>query len=181
MVLLLAGQAQAGEWLLGIGYDRGGDQLGTAVDVNTGNRQTVRTNEGPEFSVGRVYCNDAAKQFETLVSIGYKNGGPIGKDGEVSFTSWPVTVMEFYRPNAIRLGAGLVYGLRPQYTTQGIGIPKTVNKIDNALGLMAQIGWAPIGQQYSIDLRYTSIKYQPELLNRKLDGSTFGISASGRF
>jgi hypothetical protein len=172
--------AQANQWVLGLGYDGGGDKLGAArFPDNT--TQTLRTNEGLEISIGRVFPLERVSQFEFVVTAGYKNGGPIGTGGEVTFTSWPVIAMGFFRPNDVHLGAGLAYQLSPRYITQGINTARTTHKFDNAVGMVAQIGWAPITQRYSFDLRYTSIKYQEQALPIKIDGSTIGVYASGRF
>ena len=56
------------------------------------------------------------------------------------------------------MGLGLGYHLHPQLN---VNLPSGyINKYDNAFGLIAKFGWAPIGAHYSIDLRYTSIRYQ---------------------
>jgi hypothetical protein len=113
--------------------------------------------------------------------MGYKNGGPIGTDGEITFTTWPLMAMAFYRPSDIRFGAGLAYNLFPVLTTEFTKVPRIHYKFDNALGAVAQIGWAPIRQRYSFDLRYTAITFHSSEGLEKINGNTFGVYASGRF
>jgi hypothetical protein len=188
-------QAQAfdAKWEVGMGYDGGGDKL-ASVTVNnslTGNStQSVSVGEGVAFTVGAAMSNDDAKQFETVASIGYKTGGPRADNGKLTFTSVPLSVMEFYRPNDLRLGLGATYSISPEYTED---TPQSKGNIsyDNALGFVAQVGWAPVQQRYSVDLRYTSIKYQASKANfgginyigngNKVDGSSVGIYGSIRF
>jgi hypothetical protein len=191
--LLGAMQAQAFEakWDLGFGYDVGGDRLGT-VSVN-GSDTNVNTNKGAAFTLGAAFANDDAKQFETAASIGFKTGGPRAKNGTVTFTSLPLSLMEFYRPNDVRLGLGLSYNMSPEYTQSIDGASDNGSlTFKDAMGLVAQVGWAPINQRYSVDLRYTSIKYQPNVLKvggasydasrlSKLDGSSLGFYTSIRF
>jgi outer membrane protein W len=193
MSLAGAAQAQAGDvkWDLGLGYDVGGDRLGT-VSVN-GSDTNVNTNKGVAFTIGAAMVNDEAKQFETSATIGYKTGGPKADNGTVSFSSIPLTIMQYYRPNDMRLGVGLNYNISPEYKQSIDG--RTDNggiSFDDTLGLVAQIGWAPPAQKFSIDLRYTSIKYKASAAKfgnvnynvsnvDKFDGSSVGFYTSIRF
>jgi hypothetical protein len=196
MGLAGAMQAQAfdAKWEVGLGYDGGGDKL-ASVTVNSNltgsSTQSVSVGQGVAFTVGAAMSNDDAKQFETVASIGYKTGGPRADNGKLTFTSVPLTLMEFYRPNDMRLGLGVTYSLSPEYTED---TPNSKGSIsyDGAVGLVAQVGWAPVAQRYSVDLRYTSIKYQPSSANfngvnysgsgaPKSDGSSIGLYGSVRF
>ena len=191
--LLGAAQAQAfdAKWDLGSGYAVGGDRLGS-VSVN-GSNINVNTNKGVAFSVGASITNDDAKQFETVASIGFKTGGPRAENGTVAFTSLPLTLMQHYRPNDMRLGLGVSYNISPEYKQNIDGQNDNGSlSFDDALGLVAQLGWAPVAQKYSIDLRYTSIKYTANAAKfgnvnynvsnlSKFDGSSIGIYSSIRF
>jgi hypothetical protein len=181
ILCILTIQAHSAQWQLGLGYDRGSEDVGTVRFTNTGATQTAKANEGLELSVARVFANHESSQFETAISLGYKNGGPIGTDGEITFTAWPLLAMEFYRPSNIRVGVGLAYYLFPLVTTEFTKVPRTHYKFDNALGSVVQIGWAPLGRSYSFDLRYAAIKFQSSEGFGKLNGNTFGAYASGRF
>jgi outer membrane protein W len=182
LALGLIGAAQAhaleAKWDLGFGYDAGGDKLGTAFYTN-GDSTNVNANQGAAFTVGAAIANDDAKQFETVASIGFKTGGPRAENGKVTFTSFPLTVMEYYRPSDVRLGVGLTYDMSPRFTVDAPNGSGTVD-FDNALGAVAQIGWAPLAQRYSVDLRYTSMNFKTGN-SAKVDGSSVGIYTSIRF
>jgi outer membrane protein W len=181
-------------WDLGLSYDLGGDKLATVtVDNNIGgnSNQTVRLGQGATFSVGGAFANDQAGQFETVGSIGFKTAGPRAENGKVTFTAFPFTLMQYYRPSDVRLGLGITYNLSPEYEADLSGGNENV-KYDDALGLIAQIGWAPLSQRYSLDLRYTSIKFKANSANfngvnynvnnaPKFDGSSLGFNATVRF
>jgi hypothetical protein len=180
--LICAIQVQAVEtqFELALGHDRGGE----GIQVGQANpRDYANANEGFMLTVGGAFANDAAKQFETAISIGYKTSDPWAPYGEVSFRAIPLTVMEFYRPADVRLGLGVTYSINPVFTYKpsGPSEDRFIFKLDNAVGVVAQIGWAPISGSRSIDLRYTSIKYGAGNLNQKFDGSGFGVHFSTRF
>jgi hypothetical protein len=194
--LMAAMQAYAIEprWELGLGYDGGGDEL-TTVQVNSNltgtSSQTVRVGQGAAFAVGAAFANDEAKQFETVATVGFKTGGPRADNGKATFTSMPLTLMQFFRPNDLRLGLGATYNIGPEFT-QKLANSNIDASYDDAMGVVAQVGWAPVAQRYSVDLRYTSIKYQLKSakfngasLNvnnvAKADGSSVGIYGSVRF
>jgi hypothetical protein len=187
-------QAAGVKWELGLGYDGGGDEL-TTVQVNsslTGNSsQTVRVAQGAAFTVGAAFANDEAKQFETVASLGFKTGGPRADNAKATFTSMPLTLMQFYRPSDVRLGLGGTFNLSPEFT-QKLTNNNVEVSYDDAFGLVAQVGWAPLAQAYSVDLRYTSIKFQPKSAKfngtnintsnaSKSDGSSIGLYGSVRF
>jgi hypothetical protein len=175
---------------LGLSYDVGGDKLGTALFTN-GNTRSVRANEGVMFTVGVAIPNDPAKQFETVASIGYKVGGPFAENGKLTFNTVPLTLMEFYRPGSVRIGLGLTYHISPKYTQDVPGNSGSVN-FSNTLGYIAQVGWAPTGRNFSVDLRYTAIRYKEDSANfngriinvanaSKVNGDSVGVYGSYRF
>jgi outer membrane protein W len=181
-------------WELGLSYDLGGNKLATVrVDSNIGgsSNQTVRVGQGATFSLGGAFINDQAGKFETVGSLGFKTAGPRAENGKVTFTTVPVTLMQYYRPGDVRMGLGVTYNISPEYEADLSGGNENI-KYDDALGLIAQIGWAPLSQRYSLDLRYTSIKFKPNSANLngvnfstnnapKFDGSSLGFNATVRF
>ena len=80
----------------------------------------------------------------------------------MNWSAIPVEVLEHYRFNSLRMGLGISYQINPQLK---VNIPSgslnnKVDKYDNALGFVIQFSWVPVREHYSIDLRYTSIKFQ---------------------
>ncbi len=166
---------------MGLSFDAGGATVDTA-SYNNGDSQTIRMNEGMTISVGAAIPNDAARQFETVLSAGYKLGGAVGSNGGKDLTSMPITAMQFYRPNDVRLGIGASYFIDPKYKVEVKGSSQNFSvAFDSPVGLHAQIGWAPKNEKYAIDLRYTSVKFQVKGSSVKFDGSTVGLGMNVRF
>lgn len=168
-------QASELKGVAGIGLDFGGDTLATAVYRN-GTSSDVKADEGMVFNAGGVMIID---QYETQLTIGYKFGGPIARNGSVTWNTVPVELIQFLRANNVRIGLGFCYQLNPKLVVDTPGSSYT-NEYDNALGTIAQIGWAPVDMPFSIDLRYTSIKYKQNNVGNaeEISGNVVGVYSS---
>jgi hypothetical protein len=177
---LSAAAVQAAEFkgVVGIGVDVGGDTLATAVYTD-GTTADVKANNGLVFNGGAVMIVDS---YETQATVGYKFGGPIGKNGTVTWDTVPLELIQFLRASNVRIGLGLIYHINPRLTVDIPGASYTIN-YDNAFGTVAQIGWAPLNMPFSIDLRYTAIKYRQSNINnaQEASGAAFGIYSSYYF
>jgi len=179
MLSLSAVSVQAAEFrgVVGIGFDLGGDKLlsGTYTDGST---WEVKANQGLLLNGGVVMVTG---DFETQATVGYKFGGPTAKNGSVTFDVIPLELIEFYRAGNARMGLGISYHLNPKLK---VDIPGSIlngdYNFDDALGMVAQIGWAPAGGIYSIDLRYTAVNFkQKNVTNAKdINGNVAGLYAS---
>lgn len=151
----LPAQAVEMKGVVGFGFDLGGEKVATATYTD-GTTVDVNANQGLTINGGVVLVTG---DFETQATVGYKFGGPQAKNGSITWDTVPVELMEFYRTGSIRMGLGFSYQNSPKLV---IDIPGTssTTKYDNALGTVVQVGWAPAGSIYSIDLRYTAIKYK---------------------
>jgi hypothetical protein len=169
------------QWLVGIGFDNGGDELGM-LSFTTGSVSSIKANKGLVLNFGVLFPTIKASNFSTQVTIGYKIGGVKAGNGSVIWSAIPIEALEYYNMGGVRVGLGLSYHFNPMLE---IKIPgsNSVDQYKNALGLVAQIGWAPTAAAYSIDLRYTSIKYQLSVAPNapSTNGSSVGIYASYSF
>lgn len=169
------------EWLVGLGADFGGEELGQ-LTYSDGSTASVYANKGIAFFFGVILPNGRDSDFSTQLSLGYKLGGPRAINTDVTWSALPLEVIEYYRAGSLRTGLGLSYQLNPQLS---VNTPATsyVDKYNNALGFIAQIGWAPVREHFSLDLRYTSIKFQGNgvIGPANADGSVTGIYTSFRF
>jgi len=177
-----AAKARAVEWVIGLGMDVGGEELGK-VYYTDGSSASVKANNGVALNLGAIVSNGKHSDFSTQFTLGYKIGGPRGAaNGDVTWSAIPLEIIEYYRANRLRMGLGINYQIRPQLS---VNLPATsyINKYKNAAGIIAQIGWAPPTGHYSVDLRYTSIKYQlSDVLDAPtVDGSVIGLYTSYRF
>jgi hypothetical protein len=166
--------------VVGVGSDFGGDVLLSGT-YTSGSTWEAKANEGLLFNAGVVMVTG---NFETQGTVGYKFGGPQASNGSVTFTVVPVEVIEFYRAANIRAGIGLSYHSSPtlEVSVPGFAGNGTYN-FNDAMGTVIQIGWAPTGGKYSIDLRMTSVNFkQKNVVGAKdINGNTAGIYASYYF
>lgn len=169
------------EWVVGLGIDLGGEVLGTVVYTD-GTSAPVKANNGVFVNVGAILANGKNSPFSTQMTVGYKYGGPKGLGGDVTWSAIPLEVIEYYRASSLRMGLGLAYHLRPQLSVN-LPASSSTDKYNNAIGFIAQIGWAPAKEHYSVDLRYTSIKFQSSDVPDAptVDGSVAGLYTSYRF
>ena len=170
-------QAATFRGVVGLGYDSGGDVLFRGI-YTSGSTWEVRANQGLLINGGVVM---ATGSFETQLTVGYKFGGPTATNGSVTFDVIPVEVMEFYRTSNVRMGLGLSYHNSPKVVVDvpGSSLNGTY-KFDNAMGIVAQIGWAPVKSPFSIDLRYTGITYKQSNISNAKDtnANAIGVYAS---
>ena len=169
------------EWLVGLGADFGGGELGQ-ITYSDGSTATVNANKGVAFYFGVILPNGRESDFSTQLTLGYKLGGLRGTNGDVTWSAIPLELIEYYRVSSLRMGLGISYQINPQLS---VNVPASsyVDKYKNSIGLIAQIGWAPVKEHFSVDLRYTSIKFQGDNVQgpANVDGNVSGIYTSYRF
>ena len=177
MLAVVTAHAVEFRGVVGFGMDFGGDVLlsGTYTDGST---WEAKANQGLVLNGGVVMVTG---DFETQATIGYKFGGPQAKNGSVTFDEMPIDLLEFYRTSNIRTGLGISYLSSPKLV---VDIPGNVKngtyKFDNAIAYVAQIGWAPEKSPFSIDLRYTMVKFkQSGVANAQdINGNVVGLYMS---
>jgi hypothetical protein len=82
------------------------------------------------------------------------------------------------------MGLGLSYHSNAKLD---VSVPNSslngVHEFDDAVGSVAQIGWAPAGSKYSVDLRYTTATFKVKgVANAKdINGNVAGLYASYYF
>ena len=169
------------QWVIGLGIDIGGDELGKVYFAD-GSTKAVNANQGYVLNMGALIQNGKSRTFSTQLSVGYKLGGQWGDNGSVTWRSIPIEVIEFYQAGSMRVGLGLGYQLKPRLE---VSIPSSsyTDQYNNALGVIAQFGWSPAKEPYSIDLRYTAVKYQPSSTSNTttVKGNVVGLYASYKF
>lgn len=184
-LFMFVGFAQAADdeikGLVQLGWDWGGEKIFTGTYIN-GPNFSIRANEGIIFDVGVSIPNmhtDSGGVLETQAMIGLKYVTAMGSNGKVSFTSFPLTLIEQYKwKSGFIIGAGLTYQLKPDLA--GGGVLSVVQvRMDNALGLIGQIGYG--NEMATIGLRYTKISYQPRLYTGKIQGDGFSIFTQLKF
>lgn len=169
------------QWMIGLGIDVGGDGLGKVYFAD-GSAKPVNANQGYVLNVGTLLRNGKSRTFSTQLSVGYKLGGQWGDNGSVTWRSIPIEVIEFYQTENMRVGLGLGYQLKPRLE---VSIPSSsyTDQYNNALGMIAQLGWSPAKGHFSIDLRYTVAKFQSNSAsnNATVKGNVAGLYTSYKF
>lgn len=180
LTILASVSAQAAEYkgVIGAGLDFGGDTLATAVYTD-GTTTDVKTNQGFTINGGAVMI---IAPYETQLTVGYKFGGPQAKNGSITWDVIPIEIIQFIRASNMRVGLGFSYHNNPKLVVDIPGTSSTV-KYDDALGTVVQVGWAPADLPFSIDLRYTAIKYRQSNASnaQEKSGNVLGIYSSFYF
>lgn len=181
LIVLGSTTSQAGEFkgVVGIGWDMlGGDTVVTGTCTACGTPEQ-KANNGLAFNVGGVMINDS---YETQATIGYKYGSPVGENGTITWQAIPVEIIQFYRTSNMRIGLGFIYQINPRLVVDVPGL-NYANYYDNAFGTLVQIGWAPVGEPYTIELRYSPMTYRQNNspYPQQVNGSVFGIFSSYYF
>lgn len=184
-LFLGAGLARAADndgmkYILQIGYDHGGETVAWVQYIN-GPAARVRANEGLilDFGVSVPNMNMGGSLLETQAMAGLKYVTTTGANGKISFTSFPLTVIEqFTWRYGIMIGAGATYQLNPDLS--GTGVASTLQvRMKNALGYIGQVGYT--SKQATFGVRYTKIEYQPKLYTGKIKGDGFGFFGALKF
>ncbi|MDH4121276.1 MAG: hypothetical protein OEV94_06200 [Deltaproteobacteria bacterium] len=80
--------------------------------------------------------NDS-KDFETQISISWKNNSITATNQSFDFTRYPLDVLFFYRGDGYRLGGGLTYHISPVLSASGSLISGSTT-FNNAPGLLLE-------------------------------------------
>jgi hypothetical protein len=165
--------------VVGIGWDMlGGDTVVTGTCTACGTPEQ-KANNGLAINVGGVMINDA---YETQATIGYKYGSPVGENGTITWEAIPIEIIQFYRASNMRIGLGFVYQINPRLVVDVPGL-NYENNYDNAFGTLVQMGWAPVGEPYTIELRYSPVAYKQNnsAYPQEANGSVFGVFSNYYF
>lgn len=173
--------------VISVGYEPGGDKLLNVIFTNS-DSASIRANEGVSLSAGAMFYHTSDLTWQTQAMVGVKYMPIYAHNGRAEWITYPIEVMGFYNTNLLRFGAGLVYHINPHIDTSGAVSPYQAD-LDNAFGYIVQVGFrAKKRQGFSVDLRYTSIRYSGDLVVggvsqtvSNADGSSIGVQVSALF
>jgi len=149
------------------GYDAGGDKI-VNINYSNGKTDSIRANEGLRLGAGVSLLNEAGN-VEFLGTASVKYLYLHADNANLTWMSFPLDALVFYRRQSFRLGGGLTYAMNPQILGSGAAASVEM-KLDNELGAVLQGDYlvGPI----SLGLRYTMLEY-------KLSGSTVKSNGLG--
>ena len=170
--LLIGNVSHAQDLLLQLSTEIGGDKL-TKVSYTNGETDSIRADGLIHLAIGTTFATapESSPSLETQFTVGWKFDNSGAKNGEISWTRYPVELLQFYTNEKWRLGAGLTYHLRPTLKSKGVVDGINVN-FDDALGLVFEVDYINSGKNY-IGARVVLIDYQIE--DTSVDGNSIGI------
>ena len=164
--------------VLQLAYDVGGDELVT-IQHDYELDYTIKAGDGLSFEAGMAIDNPMSNlEFQFLV--GYKTDSDSAYNGEIEWSSIPLTALALVKSYGWKFGGGITYHLNPELDG-GFGSDTINYNFDNAIGVVAQIQYSPI-DTFAIGLRATFIEY--ELKNRpsdRADGTSIGVVGTFKF
>lgn len=166
--------------VVSLGALGGGDKL-SSVDVRIG-RTTVTENVR---AGGSVDVRGGAEfvfhpQWSLQLTAGYVTDGVRADNGKVTFTAWPVEALAHYRfVDAWRVGAGIRVPLRARYEETG-DAGNFDARFNTRVSPLIEVEWLVI-PSVGIKLRGMHEVYKVDGSSQKVDGNSFGLSASYYF
>jgi len=151
------------------GYDAGGNNV-VNVTYTNGNTDSIRANEGVYAGGGVSVLNDA-RNIEFLGTLSVKYLGLHASNGDVTWLSYPLDALFFYRRQSFRLGGGLTYAIKPR--VKGTGDASYIDmKFDDAVGVVLQVDY--LLESVNLGLRYTILDYKGG--GNTIKGNGVGVS-----
>jgi hypothetical protein len=155
----------------------GGDKLAT-VEYRHGPDVDIRA--GGLLLLGVGVDHEFDNRFELQATANYLTDRADGRNGEVSFSRWPIELLGFYRMGNHRFGGGATYHINPKFDVDIDDGDNFTVDFDNALGFVAEYDYF-ILRQLSVGVRGTLIKYKSSDIDGDIDGNSIGIVVSGYF
>jgi hypothetical protein len=160
-----------------IGLTFGGDTF-TKVKFDNGDNDNIKAGELAIFSAGAIYEQE---NWQVQGTIGYYSDRASGDNGDVCFTRIPLEVLGFWKKDNFRLGAGITHHLNPEFEVDIDGsIANGTIDFDDATGFVIQ-GDYFFANQFGLGLRFTSVEYEADFLEKKIDGDSVGFLVSYAF
>lgn len=157
--------------IVAIGLTFGGDTF-TTVQFDNGDNESIKAGELALFGGGLVYEQD---NWQIQGTINYYSDRTSGENGDVCFTRIPVELLGFWKQGNFRLGGGITHHLNPEFE---IDIDNSAEngtiEFNDATGFVIQ-GDYLFSNQFGLGLRYTSIEYEVDFVNEKVDGDSVGV------
>ncbi|MFM2600176.1 outer membrane beta-barrel protein [Vibrio fortis] len=183
ILMALASQANATtfDFVIGAGYDFGGETMST-WQYSNGDSDKVESNDGLLFYGGvDVPVTEA---WRARATVGYKGTSTSASNGDVTFDRIPLELLALYNINNHNFGAGVTYHTSVEYTCDVTNICDFTIPFEDSLGFIAQYEYQiPVGKDNRIALgaRYTHIDYTVKENNQTIDSGGFGLNISFLF
>lgn len=166
----------ANGFVLGVELSGGGDDIAV---MTSGDH--IKAGELLYFGAGYNYSLNSDNTLFLRSMLGFKFVALNAKNGDLTFTRFPLDFIFIKRLDAFSLGAGPTYHLSPSYEGTINGVSSKID-FDNSLGFLVQ-GSYYFAQQTELGVRFTSIDYKTNTpivlpggtVTKKLSGNSLGI------
>ncbi len=171
LALAMSSNVYAVKWVAEGGIHVGGDNLATATFTNG---DTSKITAGSLLAVGIGPQIDLSENSHLRILLNYKTDNISARNGNLSFTRFPIDLLYFYQTEQWNFGGGLTYHLNPELSGDGLASGVS-GSYDNALGYIAEVDFR-LGEFFYIGGKLTFINYEPQQINEKtVDGNSIGV------
>lgn len=158
------------------GITYGGDKLAT---VHYTNGDDTDIHAGGLLLFGLGVDHQFGNQWEVQATLNYLFDTANAKNGDVTFSRWPLDVLAFYRNGSHRFGGGLTYHMNPKFDIDVPGTKLTVD-FDDAIGTVLEYDYF-FSENISLGVRGTLISYKSSDVSDDINGNSIGITLNGYF
>jgi hypothetical protein len=169
---------------LSVGYDFGFTNL-VKVTYSDGTSGSIRANGGPVWAVGATFLKFLDGRLSTRATVGFKYDSLKASNGSVTYTAFPVEVVEQLNEGPVRLGAGLSLSLAPRLGGSGVAASLDT-RFDPSVGVLLEaryvfgFGGAP-GQGLGIGPRFLWQRLRSTSTGAAVDANALGLAIDFTF
>lgn len=164
-----------------MGYEMGGDKV-VEVVYTDGSSDSINGGDGFFLNVGSLTELTNEGDWQLGLSVGFKYSGITASNGDISLTRFPVQATIYKDLDEHRFGLGFVYhsGITLDGSGEGSWVNDYSDDLTSQVGVEVQYGYS-FNPYWSLGVRYTSITYTSDALDKDIDASSGGIIVSARF
>jgi len=159
-----------------MGVTYGGDKLAT---VHYTNGDDTDIHAGGLLLFGLGVDHQFGNQWELQATLNYLFDTANAKNGDVTFSRWPLDVLGFYRNGSHRFGGGVTYHMNPKFDADFPGVKDKVD-FDDALGAVLEYDYF-FTDNFSVGVRGTLINYKSSEIRDDVNGDSIGVTLNGYF
>ena len=161
------------KFVASIGYTHGGDDI-MKVHFERGSSEKITA--GGEALLGAGALIPLTPSTDLQLTLNYHFDNATAKNGDISFTRYPLDALVFHHNDQHRFGLGVSMHLSPEIEVDIDGQGKQTVEFDQQLGYVLEYNFAA-SEKIWLGLRYTDIEYtvsSPDT-GETVDGSHFGL------
>jgi hypothetical protein len=164
--------------LLQISFEGGGDELVT-IQHDYESDYTIDAGDGLTFEAG-VAMDDPASNLEMQFLVGYKFDTDDADNGDITWSTIPLSALAFVKVEDFKFGGGITYHLSPELDGR-FGREEINHEFESAWGGVLQAQYS-FEDTFAIGVKATFIDYTLKGDNTQTaNGNTIGIVGTFKF